>query len=91
MTKDRNHKCDCEWCVKTSPLINKICSLLTCDDDKNHFNKIINDLMHAETDAVYWKDKYYGTWPSDTPESIERHIKLLQKRIEKLKNGKQDT
>lgn len=88
MNEDKNHKCTCEWCVKTSPLINKINSLLTDENEKNHFEKIINDLMHAETDAVYWKEKYYGTWPSDGVEEIQHHVDILQKRLEELKNGK---
>lgn len=87
MNENLHHRCTCEWCVKTSPLINKIKSLLTDDDEKSYFDKLMNDLIHAETDAVYWKDKFYGTWPSDSVQSIERHIQILQKRIEDLKNG----
>lgn len=85
MNENLHHKCTCEWCVKTSPLFNKISSLLTDENEKNHFEKIINDLMHAETDAVYWKEKYYGRWPSDGIDEILHHIDGLQKRIEELK------
>ena len=84
MNENLHHKCTCEWCVKTSPLINKINSLLTDENEKNHFEKIINDLMHAETDAVYWRNKYYGTWLSDTVQDIQVHIKILENRIQEL-------
>lgn len=49
---------------------------------------LYSELEHEHTDAVYWKEKYYGTWPSDTVEDVKNHIKILQKRIEELKNGK---
>ena len=50
---------------------------------------MINDLMVSETDAVYWKDKYYGTWPGDTMEDIQHHIERLQARIKELQNENQ--
>jgi hypothetical protein len=63
-------------------------SLLTDKKDKEGFDNIINNLMMAETDAVYWKEKFYGTWPSDTAEDISRHIKILENRIEELQSDK---
>ncbi len=81
-------KCTCEWCTVTSPLCKKIMSLLTDKKDKEGFDNIINNLMMAETDAVYWKEKFYGTWPSDTAEDISRHIKILENRIEELQSDK---
>lgn len=63
-------------------------SLLTDEKDKADFDKLLNDLMAAETDAVYWKEKFYGTWPSDTAEDIRRHIKILENRIEEIQSDK---
>lgn len=60
-------------------------------EQKDCILELYSDLEHESTDAVYWKDKYYGTWPRDSVESIQNHIKLLQKRIEELKNGKQNS
>ena len=76
--------CSCDWCQKFSPLCEKISSLLHEEENKI-FNEIIGNLMNAETDAVYWKDKYYGTWPSDGIEEIQNHIKRLTNRINELK------
>jgi hypothetical protein len=62
---------------------------LTDEQDKVNFDNLLSDLMIAETDVVYWKDKYYGTWPSDTVEVILRHIERLQARIKELQNENQ--
>ena len=76
--------CSCKWCQKFSPLCEKISSLL--DENENKvFDEIIGKLMNAETDAVFWKEKYYGTWPSDGIEEIQHHIKRLTNRINELK------
>lgn len=79
------NKCSCKWCTVTSPLCTKIQNLLTDPVDKNNFINMMNDLIMAETDVVYWKDKYYGTWPSDTVRDIEQHITILQNRIQELR------
>jgi hypothetical protein len=84
-----NQKCTCKWCTITSPLRVKIKNLLTDEQDKVNFDNLLSDLMIAETDVVYWKDKYYGTWPSDTVEVILRHIERLQARIKELQNENQ--
>lgn len=63
--------------------------LLDNEDEKKLFDKMISNMMHAETDAVFWKEKYYGTWPSDGIEEIQHHIDGLQKRIEQIKNENQ--
>ena len=84
-----NRKCTCKWCAITSPLSNKIRNLLTDEQDKINFDNLLDDLILAETDAVYWKDKYYGTWPSDTVEDIQHHIERLQARIKELQNENQ--
>jgi len=77
--------CSCEWCNIRSPLCEKISFLLQDNkEEQKAFDDIINDLMIAETDAVYWKDKYYGTWPSDTAEDIQNHIERLQARKQQL-------
>jgi hypothetical protein len=77
--------CSCEWCDIRSPLFKKIQIFLQDnEEEKTAFADIINDLMVAETDAVYWKDKYYGTWPSDTTEDIQNHIERLQARKQQL-------
>lgn len=77
-------KCTCKWCQKFSPLCEKISFLLDDEDEKKLFDELIGNLMNAETDAVYWKEKYYGTWPSDGIEEIQRHIKRLTNRIKEL-------
>lgn len=80
-------KCTCEWCMIRVPLCEKIRFLL--QDNKEElkaFDDMINDLMVSETDAVYWKDKYYGTWPGDTAENIQHHIEKLQARKKELEN-----
>jgi len=77
--------CSCEWCNIRSPLFKKIQFFLKDnEEEKTAFDNIINDLMIAETDAVYWKDKCYGTWPSDTAEDIQKHIERLQVRKQQL-------
>jgi hypothetical protein len=77
--------CSCEWCDVRSPLFKKIQIFLQDnEEEKTAFDNIINDLMIAETDAVYWKDKYFGTWPSDTAEDIQNHIERLQVRKHQL-------
>jgi len=77
--------CSCDWCQKFSPLCEKISSLLDNEEERKIFHEMINNMMIAETDAVYWKDKYYGTWPSDGIEEIQNHIKRLTNRINELK------
>lgn len=77
--------CSCDWCQKFSPLCEKISSLLDNEEERKIFHEMINNMMIAETDAVYWKDKYYGTWPSDGIEEIQSHIKRLTNRINELK------
>lgn len=77
-------KCTCKWCQKFSPLCNKISSLLDDESEKKLFDELIGNLMNAETDAAYWKEKYYGTWPSDGIEEIQHHIKRLTNRIKEL-------
>jgi hypothetical protein len=84
-----NTKCTCNWCQKFSPLCEKILFLLDNEDEKKLFDKMIGNMMHAETDAVYWKEKYYGRWPSDGIDEILHHIDGLQKRIEQIKNENQ--
>lgn len=85
----KNQKCTCKWCSINSPLSDKIINLLTDEQDKINFNNLLSDLIVAETDVVYWKDKYYGTWPSDTVEDIQHHIEYLQARIKELHNENQ--
>jgi hypothetical protein len=75
---------DCKWGMITSPLRNKIKNLLTDEQDKINFDNLLEDKEAAETDAVYWKEKYYGTWPSDTVQDIQVHIKILENRIQEL-------
>lgn len=75
--------CKCKWCTKFSPLCTKISELLN-EEDKETFDELIGLYITAEEDSVYWKDKFYGTWPSDTVESIQRHIERLQVRIQEL-------
>lgn len=82
-------KCTCKWCQKFSPLCEKISFLLDDESEKKLFDELIGDLMNAETDAVYWKEKYYGRWPSDGIDEILLHIDGLQKRIEQIKNENQ--
>lgn len=77
--------CSCDWCQKFSPLCEKISSLLDNEEERKIFHEMINNMMIAETDVVYWKDKYYGTWPSDGIEEIQNHIKRLTNRINELK------
>lgn len=77
--------CSCKWCQKFSPLCEKISSLLDNEEERKIFHEMINNMMMAETDAAYWKDKYYGTWPSDGIEEIQNHIKRLTNRINELK------
>jgi hypothetical protein len=84
-----NTKCTCNWCQKFSPLCEKILFLLDNEDEKKLFDEMISNLMNAETNAVYWKEKYYGTWPSDGIDEILHHIDGLQKRIEQIKNENQ--
>lgn len=83
MIMSKEH-CLCEWCQKFSPLCQKILFLLDYEDDKKVFDEMISNLMMAETDAVYWKEKYYGTWPSDGIKEIQRHIDHLTNRIKEL-------
>lgn len=83
-----NQKCTCKWCTITSPLSDKIKNLLTDEQDKINFDNLLGDLIVAETDAVYWKDKYYGTWPSDGIKEIEHHINILRMRIDELRSEK---
>jgi len=79
--------CSCDCCQKFSPLCEKISSLL--DENENKvFDELIGKLMNAETDAVFWKEKFYGTWPSDGIEEIRYHIKRLTERIEELESEK---
>jgi hypothetical protein len=80
-----NKKCSCNWCGKITPLISKIKTLLN-ESENIVFNEMINSLMTAEIDAVYWKDKYYGTWPSDSIKNIQNHIERLKDRIEELES-----
>lgn len=83
--------CECKWCSTRSALVYKINNLLTEDSEKIHFDEVIGDLMHAETDAIYWKQKYYGTWPSDSVQDIQVHISILEKRITELKNEQKNS
>ena len=76
--------CNCEWCQHRSPLLSKINNFLN-ENEKKILDDMIGDLMTAETDAVYWKDKYYGTWPSDTIQHIENHILRLKERIKEMR------
>lgn len=80
-----NKNCSCNWCEKITPLISKIKTLLN-ESENIVFSEMIDSLMTAETDAVYWKDKYYGTWPSDSVKDIQNHIKRLNDRIEELES-----
>ena len=75
--------CSCDWCSERSPLLSKINNFLN-EKEKKILDNMIGDLMNAETDAVYWKDKYHGTWPSDTIQDIENHITRLKTRIKEL-------
>lgn len=75
--------CNCEWCQHRNPLLSKINNFLN-ENEKKILDDMIGDLMTAETDAVYWKDKYYGTWPSDGIEDIQNHIIRLTNRIKEL-------
>ncbi len=85
-----NRKCTCDWCSIRSPLCEKIRFLLQDNkEEQKAFDDMINDLMVSETDAVYWKDKYYGTWPGDTMEDIQHRIERLQARIKELQNENQ--
>ena len=84
-----NTNCACDWCKKYHPLCEKILFLLQYEDDKKIFKEMIDNLMAAETDAVYWKDKFYGTWPTDSCESIEKRISILTDRIRQLKISKE--
>lgn len=82
-------KCDCEWCKIYSPLCEKILFLLQDNEQEiASFKRMIDNLMAAETDAVYWKEKFFGTWPSDGIKEIEHHINILRMRIEELRSEK---
>jgi hypothetical protein len=83
-------KCYCEWCSIRSSLCEKIRFFLRDnEEEKAAFDDMISDLMMSETDAIYWKEKFYGRWPSDSAEEIERHITILQKRIDELRLDKE--
>ena len=83
-------KCTCDWCSIRSPLCEKIRFLLQDNkEEQKAFDDMINDLMMSETDAVYWKDKFFGTWPSDGIKEIEHHINILQMRIDELRSDKE--
>jgi hypothetical protein len=84
-----NQKCTCKWCAIRSPLRDKIKNLLTDEQDKINFDNLLGDLIVAETDVIYWKDKYDGTWSGDTVEDIQHHIEKLQARIKELQNENQ--
>ena len=75
--------CSCKWCRERSPLISKIKSFLN-EEDKLILNDMITDLIMAETDVIYWKDKYHGTWPSDSVKDIQNHIERLNDRIKEI-------
>ena len=67
---DKN-SCETERRETRSLFFRKIINLLTNHHEAVYFNEIVNDLMHAETDAIYWKQKYYGTWPSDGVQELD--------------------
>lgn len=76
--------CTCDWCQKFSPICQKISLLLDNEEERKIFHEMVNNMMVAETDAVYWKEKYYGTWPSDDAADVQEHIKLLVNRAKEL-------
>lgn len=39
-------------------------------EDAEFLDKMLGHIMEAETEAVYWKEKYYGRWPSDKPRPL---------------------
>ena len=87
--KKSKTNCTCKWCAKYSPLCEKIAFLLQDNpEEKELFERILDDLALAETDAIFWKDKYYGTWPRDSAEDIQKHIEILQERKKELENLK---
>ena len=87
--KNTETNCTCKWCAKYSPLCEKIDFLLQDNKEEQRlFNNMMDDFMSAEFDAIFWKDKYYGTWPCDKSEDIQKHIEILQERKKELENLK---
>lgn len=54
--------CNCKVCQDHSRWVGVLD--LKTDEGKVVFDEIMSRLEAAETDAVYWKMKYEGIWPS---------------------------
>jgi hypothetical protein len=55
-------KCACEWCSRTHPKVNEILAVLP-EELKPIFENIVSRMMHAETDAEYYRACLHGDWP----------------------------
>jgi len=76
-------QCECHDCKVMKPIFEKIRACLT-NEENDEFSSLLDTAMMDATDAVYWKDKFHGTWPSDDEKSILRHIAILEKRVNEL-------
>lgn len=54
--------CECQVCRQH----NRLCEIMRKlpEDDQAFLETIYSNLMHAETDAVYYRMKLDGTWPT---------------------------
>lgn len=78
-----NGECLCDLCTKLSPLVEKIRPLITEEENKT-LDYYLSQMEMDSTDAVFWKEKFYGTWPGTTVEDIQHHIKKLEERIKQI-------
>lgn len=78
-----NGECLCDWCTKFYPLLKKIQPLIT-EEENTILDRYLSKMEMDGVDAVFWKEKFYGTWPGTTVEDLQHHIKKLEERIKQL-------
>lgn len=61
VTETKKESCTCRVCKRMRWLL----TLAKTENDKKFVESVLDDLEASETDAVYWKMKYKGEWPSN--------------------------
>ena len=55
--------CQCDWCTKKSPAINRIREALTDKVIRKEFEDLVDYFMNAEEDGAVNEAKLAGDWP----------------------------
>lgn len=62
MNEQNLKKCDCEWCIKWSPIVQKIMNQLD-EESKQEFDDLIMHYACIEDDLGATQAKLEGVWP----------------------------